>query len=286
MQGMFRKVLTPIFFIFLILLPGCTAVFNQQVSAANNVFSYRLLGNIDKVGLKEPSGICYHTQRGTLFVVGDGGDVYEIETSGRLVKQMRVRHADFEGVTHAPVNGLLYIAIERKESIIELSPETFEILREFSIPRSLNGKTLLAPGGEGIEGITFVPDDNHPEGGTFFIANQSFNLDNREDVSGIFEVELPLKRKSEKFLQGKLLRYFTLGVTDLSGLYYDEASEQLYAISDATNTIFELDRSGTLISARSFPGDNQEGVTVDDNGFMYIAQDSGGVIKIIWYRNQ
>jgi len=281
---MFQKALAPILFISLILLPGCTAVFKQQASAASIVFPYRWIGNIDKVGFKEPSGICYHSERGTLFVVGDGGNVYEIETSGKLVKQMRVRHADFEGVTHAPVSGLLYIAIERKESIIELSPETFEVLREFSVPRSLNGTTLLAPGGEGIEAITFVPDDNHPEGGTFYVANQSFNLDNREDVSGIFEVELPLK--SKKLLQGKLLRYFMPGVTDLSGLYYDQVSEHLYAISDATNTILELDLSGALISARSFPGNNQEGITVDGNGYMYIAQDSGGVIKIIWHRNQ
>ncbi len=164
--------------------------------------------------------------------------------------------------------------------------ETFEILREFPMPRSLDGKTLLEPGGQGIEAITFVPDAHHPEGGTFYVANQSFSLDNREDVSGIFEVELPLKSKEGKLLQAKLLRYFLPGVIDLSGLYYDQATEHLYVISDATNTIFAFDRSGTLMSARAFPGDNQEGITVDDNGFMYIAQDSGGIIKIRWKRNQ
>lgn len=275
-----RKAQNSMLAISLILLSGCAAVLEQQANTASIVFPYQWVGNIDKVGFKEPSGICFHSQRGTLFIVGDGGHVYEIETSGKLVKQMRVRHADFEGITHVPTSGLLYIAVERTESIIELNPETFEILREFSIPRSFKGKTLLAPSSEGIEAITFVPDDNHPEGGTFYVANQSFTLDNSEDISGIFEVELPLNSKAEKLTQAKLLRYFMPGVIDLSGLYYNQATEQLYAISDATNTIFVFDRSGTLISARSFPGDNQEGITVDNNGFMYIAQDSGGVIKI------
>jgi len=249
------------------------------------VISYQRVGNIDKVGFNEPSGICFHSQRGTLFVVGDAGNLYEIETSGKLVKQMRIRRADFEGITHDRSSGLLYIAVERKDSIIEVNPETFEILREFTISRRFEGKTLLASGGEGIEAITFVADDNHPEGGTFYVSNQSFTLDNGEDVSGIFEIEVPLKSKAEKPLQGKLLRYFMPGVIDLSGLYYDQATERLYVISDAENTIFEFDRSGTFINARPFPGDDQEGITVDDKGFMYIAQDSGGIIKFIWQQN-
>jgi len=35
----------------------------------------------------------YH-QRGTLFVVGDEGDICEIQKDGTWVKQKRIRHAD------------------------------------------------------------------------------------------------------------------------------------------------------------------------------------------------
>ena len=281
-----QRTLNYLLAVFLILLSGCAVALEQQTGASDIVFPHHWVGDIDKVGLNEPSGICFHSPRGTLFVVGDEGYVYEIETNGKLVKQKRFRNADFEGITHDRSSGLLYIIVEGENLVIELNPETFEILRKFQVPRVLEGETLLEQNGQGVEAITFVPDSNHAEGGTFFIVNQNFTVDNREYVSGIFEIELPLKSKDEKLHQGKLLRYFTPEVIDLSGLYYDHVTEHLYVISDVTNTIFEFDRSGTLFNAHAFPGDNQEGITVDDNGFMYIAQDSGGIIKVKWKRNQ
>ncbi len=36
----------------------------------------------------------------------------------------------------------------------------------------IRGKMILKPGGQGIEGIMFVPDSRHPEGGTFSVTNQ------------------------------------------------------------------------------------------------------------------
>lgn len=72
-------------------------------------------GNIDRVGFKEPSGICFHPARETLFVVGDRGHVGEMQTDGTLVRERRIRKADFEGITCNPGTGLLYIAVEGEE---------------------------------------------------------------------------------------------------------------------------------------------------------------------------
>lgn len=41
-----------------------------------------------------------------------------------------------------------------------------------------------------------------------------------------------------------------------------------------------------LLRELAFPGDNQEGITVDDAGFMYVAQDSGGIIRLKWLRSE
>ena len=76
-------------------------------------------------------------------------------------------------------------------------------------------------------------------------------------------------------------RSFSIGVIDLAGSHYDRASDLMYIISDATNTFFEITRTGKVLRAYAFPGDNQEGIAVDDEGFVYIAQDSGGIIKVI-----
>ena len=266
-----------------ILLAGCRTTLGPHVTSPSIVFPCQWVGNIDKVRFNEPSGICWHSQRKTLFVVGDEGNICEIKTDGTLIKQKRIRHADFEGITHDPSSGLLYIAIEGAESIIQINPETFEVLQEFSLPRTLDDKTVLKSGGQGIEAITFVPDPAHPEGGTFCVANQAFSLTDEHDVSAVFQVELPLRSNTGK---PKLLGYFTPGIIDLSGLYYDPTSDHIFVISDATNIILEYSRNHDLVKEYAFPGDNQEGITVDKAGFMYIAQDSGGIIKLKWLRGE
>lgn len=249
-------------------------------------FKHQLVADIDNSQIDEPSGICFHSQRGTLFVVGDEGDVYELETDGTMIKHRRFSLYDLEGITHNPATGLVYLAAEGDELIIEIDPETFDILREFPIPRVIDGDELLKVEGEGIEALTFAPNPNHPEGGTFFVGNQSFDLERKEDISGIFEVSLPLRQKGERLEQVKVLRYFKPGVVDVSGLFYDKLSDHLFIISDAKNRLFEFERSGKLIREMSFPGANQEGITVDNDGYMYIAQDTGGVIKVKWERTK
>lgn len=254
--------------------------------APDILFPHEWMGNIDRVEFNEPSGLTFHPGRGTVFAVGDNGDLCEIETDGTLVKQRKVRPADFEGITSVPSTGLLYVAIEGADSILEVDPEDFQVRREFAIGRTAEGKLVLDAGGQGIEGIAFVPDESHPEGGTFFVANQSFELGDTEDLSAIFEVELPLRSSRSEAPRGEILRYFTLGVMDLSGLHYDRVNDRLLIISDATNTFFETSRAGEILRSYAFPGDNQEGITLDGDGYIYIAQDSGGIVKARWNREE
>ena len=264
----------------------CIFLLPILVGGAVIPFSYEWIGNIDQVNFSEPSGIVFHPGRGTLFIVGDEGDVCEIQTDGTLVKQKRILDADFEGITCNPLSGLLYIVIEGEEKIIEVDPKNFRVLREFSINRVFQGAVVLKPGGHGIEAIAFVPASNHPEGGTFYITNQCLDLNNKEDPSAIFELEVPLRSSSHGDNRAKIVKYLPFSAIDLSALHYDEKSGHLYVMSDATNTLFEITTEGKILKAYAFPGDNQEGIAVDIRGFIYIAQDSGGIIKIKWNRKR
>jgi len=272
--------------IFAALLTGCGKTAIHKMDPRSIVFPFQYIGIIDEAHLGkpdyQPSGICFHSKRGTLFVVFDLGAVCEMKTDGTILNEKQIARADFEGITHDPSTGLLYVAVEGAEKILELDPDTLDLLRVFSVPREFMGDTLLKEGGQGIEAITFVPDVNHPHGGTFFVANQSYNLEDTEDISAVFEVEVPLKTGADAKASAEILRFFSLGIIDLSGLCFDQATDHIYVISDSTNTIFEITKTGTLLSGHAFPGDNQEGITVDDQGFLYIAQDSGGILKIKW----
>jgi uncharacterized protein YjiK len=265
---------------------GCSTSPKREASPLSILFPYEWIGNIDQVEFIEPSGIVFYPNRGTLFVVGDEGDICEIHPDGTVVKQKRIRHADFEGITYDPSSGFLYIAEERVEKILEVSSDDFSVLREFSIDRTFKNAIVLKEGGQGIESITFVPDSKHPEGGTFFISNQGFTLDNQEDPSALFEVEAPLRSGSGKDLKARIIRMYSLGIIDLSGLHYDKSNDRLYIISDATNSLFEITRKGEILKSYAFPGDNQEGIAIDNENNIYIAQDTGGIIKIKWFRGK
>lgn len=229
----------------------------------------------------EPSGVVFHPARRTLFVVDDGGVLCEFTPDGRVVRQALVRDADFEGITVDPSTGLLYIAIEGAESLLEVDPETFEALREFALPRAFEGRTLMKAGGQGIEAVTFVPDDAHPHGGTFFVANQSMRLDRiPEDLSVIVEAELPLRSAGAEPGAARILRYFLPGVADIAGLHFDAKRHVILAASDATDRLLVLAPDGRLLASRDLPGQDQEGITVDSTGALFIAQDSGGVLRL------
>jgi hypothetical protein len=257
-------------------LTGCTSLADGDAHAPEQI------GDIDQIAFNEPSGIVFHPGRSTLFVVGDEGDIAEIQTDGALVKQARIRHADFEGITVDPSTGLLYIAVEGEEKILEVDPRDFALRREFIIDRRFEGSTLLSPLGEGIEAITFVADPEHLQGGTFYLANQSSDPSSQEDPSIVFEVEVPLQNSATGNREAKILRFFPLGLADLSGLDYDSDRECLYVISDSENVILGITREGLALRSWVIPGEDQEGIAVDRDGFLYIAQDSGGIIKFLW----
>ena len=260
---------------------GCRSATDPEHVLCAVVFPYEWIGDIDKIGFNEPSGICWHAARKTLFAVGDEGDLCEITAEGTLIRRQHIRAADFEGVTYDPATGLVYLAIEGEEAVLEVDPNSFAVLREFALPRAFQGKTLLRAGGEGIEAITFAPDPDHPEGGVFYVANQAFGLSDEQDISAVFQVELPLRTRTGS---PRITDYFAPGIIDLSGLHYDPIADRILLISDATNLILEYTRDHHLLSVQAFPGDNQEGVTVDADNFLYIAQDTGGIVKLKWLR--
>jgi len=242
------------------------------------LFPYKWLGDIDKIDFNEPSGIVFHESRGTLFVVGDAGDLCEIKTDGELVQKQHIRDADLEGVTYDPATNLLYLAVEGEEKILEVDPDDFTVKREFTIPRLVDGKALLKEGGSGIEAITFVPKRRSKHGGTFYVANQSFDLATSEDISAIFEIEVPLR--SDTDTEARHVRQIMPRIPDMSGLNYSSLSNSLLVISDGSNSFFEISLSGEIRDARAFPGENQEGIAFDNKGNIYIAQDSGGILKL------
>ncbi len=241
---------------------------------------YNWIGNIAKVQIAEPSGITYHAARQSLFLADDSGSVHEIDLEGHLVQSKGLGGRDIEGITVDPSTGFLYVAVEGDETILELEPVRLTLQREFRINRNFEGEELLKRGGMGIEAVTFVPDPAHPEGGTFWIGNQSFSLKAKDEPSVICEVVLPLRSTTAKQVDVAISRAYRMDFIDISGLAYDAQGGFLVLISDTTNLLVELKQEGTVLQQYLLPGVDQEGIVLDGLGYMYIAQENGAIIKL------
>jgi len=246
-------------------------------------------GNIDKHGILEPSGICYHPLRKTLFVVSDEGEIMEMLTNGNLIFRQRIP-GDLEGVTVNPKTGLLYIAIEGDEVILEFDPDKKQVLRTFYLNRMYGDDPEFIRREKdydnGIESIEFVPDETHPEGGAFYVGNQW-------DPPCIMEVLIPLESCQENTCEARISRVLPVKMDDPSAMHFDSRSGFLNIVSDADNILIEIDLKGKIIREYAFLGADQEGITIDKEGYLYIAQDhgemsAGEIIKVkdLRYRNQ
>lgn len=236
-------------------------------------------GNIDQQGIVEPSGICFHPLRKTLCVVSDEGELFEIEKDGTPVFSIKFPDDfDLEGVTVHPQTGLLYLVREGEDEVIEFDLDKKEVVRIFPLNREYNGNPdfLQEASDEydnGIESITFVPNENHPEGGTFYIGNQY-------DPSCIMEVLIPIKSSFTETAEAQILRILPFNIKDPAALCYDPKTGLLNAVNDADNIFVELTLDGKLVKEYAFLGDEQEGIAWDEEDYLYIAQDTGGIIRV------
>lgn len=234
-------------------------------------------GNIDKQNIVEPSGICFHPFRKTLFVVSDEGEIFEIERDGTPIYSVKIP-GDLEGLAVNPQSGLLYVIVEGDDIILEFDPDKKEVTRKFPLNREYDGNPNYIEKKEkeydnGIEAIAFVLDEEHPEGGTFYLGNQW-------DPPCIMEVLVPLKTSQAKTAEARIIRVLPFKIDDPAAMYYDYKTGLLNVVSDADNILVEITLDGKLVREYAFLANDQEGLTRDDEGNLYIAQDIGKIIKV------
>lgn len=225
-------------------------------------------------GLPEPSAVVYHAKRGTLFVVSDDGAIGEITLDGKVLKT-RALGGDLEGITYDPSSGNLYVVREGHEIIFEVKPDSFVISRRFTIDRAFEGdQDFLERGGDGIEGLTFVPDPTHREGGRFFAVNQF-------DPPVLVELSLPLRTSRERFEKARIVSAHRVASPPLSDVVWSQDLGAFLIPSALWRSVYVVDMAGTRRASVRVPGIMQEGVAILPDGAIIIAQDTGGLIK--WY---
>ncbi len=267
----------------------CALSLASSASAEALPFPGDALADLDEARrLSEPSGIVYHGGRDTLFVAGDEGDLSEVSLAGDVLHQRRLvldNPPDFEGITWAPTTGMLYVLVEMEDAILEVDPDDLLVRRAFPVSRTWQGQTVIAEGGQGLEGITFVEDADDPDGGTFYVVNQGFEDSAEDDASAILRVRVPLGDADADDVEAPILWHTRLDIFNVAALHYDAGSASLYLLSQGNLCRARMD--GEIEHVYETPGDKPEGLTFDGAGRMYFVRDSGGLVSAEmpeWFR--
>jgi len=94
------------------------------------------------------------------------------------------------------------------------------------------------------------------------------------------EIMVPLRTSQAEKAEAAIIRVLPFKMDDPGGMYYDQKTGNLNVVSDAYNILVEITLEGELVREYAFLGDNQEGLAKDDEGYLYIAQGEGGIIKV------
>lgn len=223
-------------FLFLVLpiifLNSCTDTEKSQEkkTTAEFIVSY-------KTDVPEPSDLTLSYDKKALWTVSDeNSTAYLISFDGKILETIKLKGNDLEGITVID-DTTIAVVFERKRTFAKYSTKGKELFR----------KTFDEFKGElnaGFEGLTFNTTNGH-----FFIVN--------EKSPGLLielDAELNVIKKTE-------LTY----AEDYSGVFYDEAEDQLWIISDENKMIAQCNFDGSVKESFKVTVPQMEGIAVDNN---------------------
>jgi uncharacterized protein YjiK len=222
--------------------------------------------------VKEPSGIAFHAGRGTLFVVGDRGDVAELTRDGTVMRSTNLDGRGFEGVTVGPNGRVFAIEEEKPPKLYELDPDSLEIKAEYEVDTKIHGKKVIGnEPNKGTEGLCYVPEEN-----AFYCINQQ--------PPRLVKLAVPLDKKHGKAKAVDVIDLSRAIERQASDVTYDRISGHFLITESSSGkgagTVYELTRTGERVRKMSIPGDRAEGLALDGTGRAFIADDSGGVLRV------
>jgi uncharacterized protein YjiK len=221
--------------------------------------------------LPEPSGIAYHPQRKSLFVVGDEGDIAELSTDGKVLRSRHIG-GDLEGAACNPTDGKLYVVREGADVILEIKLDDLTVAREIPVSRAYGGDpNYIHAGGDGIEGITFRPPSSPGGAATVFAVNQY-------DPPALLELAMPAA-DAKPGTPATIRNTWPLKSPPISDVSWEPSLGGFLVVSALWRNASVVSAAGAELRSVHIPGIMQEGIAHLPDGSFVIVQDTGGLLK-------
>jgi uncharacterized protein YjiK len=250
------------------------AVANQTCVTPNpdrNLLDRATLIPSTAIGIREPSGVAYHSGRRRLFVVGDEGRIAELDHAGRLLR-VATLPGDLEDVAvHSPTGDLLVLS-ERHPRITLLDVATLKTKRRWRLDHA--GLLGIRPKSkrEGFEGIAYRPDSHRPDRGMFVLAHQ---LEPPVLVHIAFD---PFDFAKQRIGPTVVTDRWTLDPDRVLTAVTYAAKIHSYLVADGgARRLLVLSLEGRLVAEVPLPGAKPEGLCLDESGTLWIADDRLGL---------
>lgn len=233
-----------------------------------------------RIPVLEASGVAYHPQRKTLFVVSDKGQFVEMDLKFSVLQRFRLR-GDLEGVTIHPLTGSLFIVAENAAIVYEYGLSTRRVLRTIRI--DMSSHVDFADGlvsNRGIEGIAIV-ETSDGEYQLFAVveSDPARLLLLSADVSGEATAHARARLAEDPTLdpmreEARIIASYDVGLRRLSDVCDDPTSGTLIVISSKAHIAISCDAAGRTGRSRTIPGIRPEGLCILPDETAILVQDT------------
>lgn len=241
---------------------------------------------------QEASAVAYNWDTDTLFITADGStSITQVTKTGVLIDTMTMAQGNSpQGTDFYDTEGLTYIG----NGQFVMSEERDRQLVKFTYAA---GTTLTRANTQTVKIGTFV-NNTGTEGLCYDPLTGGFICLKEIDPIGIFQTNVdfnagtatngsPATVNSIDLFDPALLNFTDVAdVFVLANLPSESASQNLLVLSQENAKVVNVDRNGNIASTLTIvadPGDTlsaaaqqHEGLTMDNNGFIYIVNENGG----------
>lgn len=222
--------------------------------------------------VSEPSGVAFHKGLGRLLVIGDEGTLTALTLDGKK-DWAKFGLGDLEDVAVHEPTGLILLLSEKQSRILVFDPTSKKTIGTWK----LDGASLLGQDPEeankGFEGLAVKDSGSETDDVILFLSHQG-------KPARVVAVKVPMVRGNQTISRDAVQGCYSLkNYSDLTAVTWVPEIAALLVISENSDRLLVVSEKGALQAELALAGQQQEGVCLDDQGRLWVADDRGDLLR-------